>query len=216
MTSLPCWQKVKFIDESDMREGLRYEAHIFLHREVPTRPHSWHDFFNYLTWMQWPKAKLALNHRMIREYMKFPQNKMIHRNPVQNRLALLDECGLVICASSEVLNWIRQHDWIQLFHENRDLFEAHVKVFVFGHGLYEKCLNPYLGLTGHAWLCPEFVSENEIDECFAHWLQAPNSLTHKSALSPFPMLGVPGAWQEQTLQFYQNTDYFRPKTSRTS
>jgi len=43
-----------------------YELHVGRHGEVPTRPANWHDWFNALAWLAWPKAKAALNARHVR------------------------------------------------------------------------------------------------------------------------------------------------------
>ena len=40
-----------------------YECHIAATGEVPTRPHNWHDWFNALAWLVWPRLKGALNRR---------------------------------------------------------------------------------------------------------------------------------------------------------
>ena len=41
--------------------GKSYEERIFRTGEVATRPGSWHDLFNALAWLAFPRAKAALN-----------------------------------------------------------------------------------------------------------------------------------------------------------
>lgn len=37
------------------------------------------------------------------------------------------------------------------------------------------------------------------------------SLLSPASLNPFPLLGIPGWWENGAQAFYQNTEYFRPK-----
>src|SRR5690349_4252659 len=43
-----------------------YEGRIVLRAEVPTRPDDWHDFFNTLSFVAFPRAKWALHARQYR------------------------------------------------------------------------------------------------------------------------------------------------------
>ncbi len=74
------------------REPLRYEASIVQAGEIPTRDGSAHDLLNALAWATFPRAKLALHTR-------FHEAEALRREPgrsrVQDRLALLDEGGVL-------------------------------------------------------------------------------------------------------------------------
>ena len=41
----------------------QYEPRCYLTGEVQTRPENWHDLFNALVWLTFPKAKAAINAR---------------------------------------------------------------------------------------------------------------------------------------------------------
>jgi hypothetical protein len=92
--------------------------------------------------------------------------------------------------------------------------------YLFGHGLYEKALNPYLGMTGQGLLlavAPEFFSWSQaaqlahLDERVAEYLADQDHCRTTRELSPVPLLGIPG-WctDNQSESYYDNTDYFRP------
>ncbi len=57
-----CGQRLAFIAQDDLAPGSAYEAHIAATGCVPTR-HNLHDFFNALTWFQFPRIKATLNAR---------------------------------------------------------------------------------------------------------------------------------------------------------
>ena len=77
------------------------------------------------------------------------------RTRVQDALTVFDEHGVIVAASDpELLEMIRAFEWKQLFWTDRARFLEHLRVYVFGHGLAEKLLAPYVGLTAHALLLP--------------------------------------------------------------
>ena len=41
----------------------RYEVRLYRQGELPIRDANWHDFFNLLVWLAFPRAKAALNAR---------------------------------------------------------------------------------------------------------------------------------------------------------
>lgn len=49
---------MRFVAPDDM--PVAYEERIVLRGEVVTRPHNWHDFFNALVWMRFPRTKYGL------------------------------------------------------------------------------------------------------------------------------------------------------------
>jgi hypothetical protein len=92
--------------------------------------------------------------------------------------------------------------------------------FLFGHGLYEKALRPYVGVTGQGLLVPvepAFFAWPlarqlaHLDESLAAYLAAPSHCRSTSELTPVPLLGVPG-WTADNADesYYDNTAYFRP------
>ncbi|MEO8164101.1 MAG: DUF3025 domain-containing protein, partial [Betaproteobacteria bacterium] len=91
---------------------------------------------------------------------------------------------------------------------------------VFGHALYHKALNPFIGMTGKAVLLkvphallhrPLPAQVAEADRLLAGYVWDRAHLTHGRELWPLPVLGVPGWWDANEQQsFYDNTAYFRP------
>jgi hypothetical protein len=91
--------------------------------------------------------------------------------------------------------------------------------FLFGHGLYEKTLQPYVGMTGQglllqveqtffAWPQPRQLVH--LDGLLADYLSAPERCRSTRELTPVPLLGVPGwAAENERAEFYDNTRYFR-------
>lgn len=207
----PCWQQVRFVDQ-DLNQGMRYEAQIYFNGQVLTRVACWHDLFNYYSWLLWPQSKWALTARTVQGYLKYPQHHFKTRIGAQNHLARFDECGLVIVAPAEILTLIQNHQWQKLFVEQRETFASKVKVHIFGHALYEKLLQPYVGLTGFAILLEE--GNADLDTTIASIINDKQSFNQKSFLQPFPLLGVPGVYPDnEKVSFYDNKDYFRPKRS---
>ncbi len=207
----PCYRWYQFIPQASA-QGMfeRYEALAYFQRRVLTREHHWHDFFNYLTYLQWPKSKDALIARTMKEYLLRPGAKFKQRSNVQNRLALFDECGAVIVAPKKACDWIRAHQWIPLFVDHRDWFESKIQVHIFGHAIYEKFLNPYIGMTVNALLVErETQCTVDVDALLKARLDDPSAFLKKGDLNPFPILGVPGLHPNEAPSFYEDTSYFR-------
>lgn len=211
--SPPPFQTQRFVSQSVLdNSSLTYEQMIYHRHQVPTRQRNWHDFFNYLTWLAWPYAKRALNKRTI-HLLEAQDNVKVRSGPL-NHLARFEECGLVIVASQSKLEQIRQHQWHQLFFHERTSFNEQVQVFVYGHGLYEKWLTPYIGLTGFAVLIERDgpVSHQEVDQLLATNIASHDTFLDKLSLQPFPMLGMPGVWPDNRHEwFFDNEQYFRKK-----
>lgn len=193
----------------------QYEPRVFLKQELQTRTENWHDFFNAMIWLKFPQSKLALNRRHYEAARK--RNAGSNRSTLENRLTQFDECGAVIVASSEqALQLIRNHQWQALFVEQASLFEEDIRCIVFGHAMFEKALNPYIGMTCHCLLMadPALLAEvkqghNErLDSIIAdYWLN--QSAAQPERLQPLPLLGIPGYWPGQDSTFYGNDKYFR-------
>jgi Protein of unknown function (DUF3025) len=205
-----------------------YESRIYLKGELQTRLENWHDFFNAMCWMQFPKTKAALN-ALHYERSKTRQAGS-NRSPLENAITLFDECGAVIVADDEaILDLVRGHEWKDLFWknecwDNQDSLGRHVQCYVFGHAMHEKTLTPYLGMTAHTLVLKQnsdFFQKDYseqlsvIDQIISDaWLNkaANYKIESPKDLHAFPLLGVPGWWSEkQGEQFYSNTGYFRSK-----
>lgn len=197
----------------------QYESRIYLKGELQTRLESWHDFFNAMCWLQFPKSKASLNAL----HFENSKNRQVgtNRNPLENALTLFDECGAIIVSDDDaLLNLIINHKWKELFWKNREAFGCNIQCYVFGHAMHEKSLSPYIGMTTHSLLLKQstdffdqdyFQQIDKIDEIIsAMWNN--KEILNTKFLQPFPLLGVPGWWEgKQDEAFYLNKEYFRLK-----
>lgn len=210
---------VRFVPDNPAQS---YELYIGETAQVPTRYASWHDYFNALVWCSFPQAKRQLN-ALHRAHWDVPGTQ---RTPVRDGLTLLDESGaLVICDDAALLQLLRDMDWPALFVTHRAQVEAHMRVLVFGHGLLEKCLQPYVGMTAKALLIHagrDAISMSAPELCawadrhLAEKLRAAGQLL-SADLHPLPVLGLPGWWDaNRDPRFYDDTRYFRRQRRRAT
>lgn len=206
----------------------QYEPRCYLNGEVQTRTDNWHDLLNALVWLTFPKAKRVIN---ARHYQALTQNMDSHasgdfprssqRGAVRDMSTLFDESGVVVaCAEEELGKLLCDFRWRELFWQRREQVREQMGFFLFGHGLYEKALQPYVGVTGQGLLVAvesEFFSWPlvrqlaHLDELLAVYLAKPAHCRSTSELTPVPLLGVPG-WtaNNDDETYYDNTAYFRP------
>lgn len=202
----------------------QYEPRCYLKGEVPTRANNWHDLLNALVWLTSPKTKAAIN---ARHYQALTESETddaptscSQRGVVRDAITLLDESGVIVpYADAELANLLRNFQWKELFWQQRIQVQASMGFFLFGHGLYEKALKPYVGMTGQGLLLPVeqafFTWPLEerlahLDGLLADYLSAPEHCRSTRELSPVPLLGVPGwAAENESAIYYDNTTYFR-------
>jgi len=196
-----------------------YEERIFKTGIISTREQNWHDFFNVFIWVFFPKTKILLNQLHMQELDDQLGKK---RTPGRDAITHLDESGVIVVSSeTEVFNELKKHCWKDLFVQRRDQWWHSIGSYVFGHGLYEKALNPFIGFTGKAYCL--FVEKRFfklgklqqyqiLDDLLAQHIREKNSLKDSAALSPLPVLGVPGWYEDnENSDFYNNQNYFRPR-----
>lgn len=199
-----------------------YEPRIFLKQELQTRTENWHDFFNAMVWLTFRNTKSVLNE--LHYHAAIKRNSGTNRSALENAITLFDECGLIIISNDDqLLEMIRQHQWKDLFFNNRDRFDKDIFCLVFGHAMYEKALTPYIGMTCQALLinsselvkcCKNGVIKDIDNHVADYWKN--NNITATNDLNAFPLLGIPGLHSENSeSSFYDNTDYFRAKKNRT-
>lgn len=86
--------------------SLLYEGRVTLHGEVPTRRDDWHDVFNALAFMTFPRAKRTLHARqfaLLEAWLGPAATKLPNaRTREQDALALFDEGGLVVASAAPV------------------------------------------------------------------------------------------------------------------
>ncbi|MCF6288273.1 MAG: DUF3025 domain-containing protein [Proteobacteria bacterium] len=200
-------QELQFVVQNDSLEysEIGYELRIFQHGLIATREKNWHDYFNALIWLKFPQTKSAIN---TVHYQEIQQQTSNHRSRRRDLLTLFDECGIIIQANNNIQQLIKQHQWQELFIEHKDMWlDGSIKVETFGHAMYEKYLEPYIGMTAKALLLPTEI--NDVDCFLAHNLNNQQLLISKTELSPLPVLGIPNWHKNQTSRFYANTQYFR-------
>lgn len=192
-----------------------YEARIFSRGQVPTRGENWHDLFNALVWLTFPKTKAALNRR---HFLELRSGTAQNRGRVRDALTLFDESGVVIvCANAELAELVREFRWRELFWTRRAETIAQTQCFLFGHALYEKALAPYVGMTGHGVILDvdaEFARTAigcrlaVIDAMLSAYFE--RTELGRRAFAPLPLLGIPGWADENTSEsYYHNRAYFR-------
>jgi len=198
----------------------QYEQRCFLKGEVPTRTHNWHDLFNALVWMTFPKTKAILNARHFRALLEERASGICRRGALRDVNTLFDESGvIVVYSNAEIAALLRDFAWKELFWQRREQVSTQMGFFLFGHGLYEKALQPYVGMTGQGMLLeveqeffswPQTRQLEHADGFLAGYLAVPEHCRSTRELAPVPVLGYPG-WAEDNVSasYYDNTAYFR-------
>jgi hypothetical protein len=124
-------------------------------------------------------------------------------------------------AGQALIAALRQHQWQQVFVEQGSMFAGEVEVWLFGHALLEKLVQPYKAITAHTLVLsvPESyfaladdAKRDWIDQSIAADLVQQDALIGR--LTPLPVLGVPGWSGGQDQAFYADTAVFRPKRSK--
>jgi len=211
---------VRFVPQAPksriLEEG--FEPRAFLTGEVQVRVLDWHDLFNALAWLAYPTTKAVIN---ARHYECMTSADKGNRPAQRDALTLFDEDGVAVVSSdAELLELVRGFRWKELFWYRRDAVRERMRYFVFGHALFCKALQPFVGLTGKAVLLlvpGAFVELDqpaqlaELDKLLAMHIWNRERFLHGRELSPLPVLGVPGWWKANEREdFYDDTAYFRP------
>ena len=199
----------------------QYEPRCYLKGEVPTRADNWHDLLNALVWLTFPKTKAVLNARHYHALIEERASGKTRRGTVRDVNTLFDESGVIVVYSdAELAGLLREFQWKELFWQQREQVRTKMGFYLFGHGLYEKALQPYVGMTGQGLLLtvgsayfnwPLVQQLAHLDSLLADYLAAPEHCRSTRDLSPVPLLGVPG-WDadNDSAAYYDNTAYFRP------
>ena len=212
--------RMRFVPQApkseDFQEG--FEPRTFLKGEVQIRPLDWHDLFNALVWMTFPTTKAVIN---ARHYESLSAGETGNRPATRDALTLFDEEGVVILSGDAgLLDLVREFRWKELFWNRREQVRKQMRFFLFGHALYHKALDPFVGMTGKGVLLgvPNGFAElplnsqiAEADRLLAAHVWDRNRMSHGREFSPLPVLGVPGWWGGNEEEgFYENTAHFRP------
>jgi hypothetical protein len=203
-----------------------YELHIADTGEIETRAQSWHDTFNALVWITFPRAKAAINAQHVALLQERGEAEARKRGPERDALTLFDEGGVAIASADAGLDQlVRDFLWKDLFWERRAQVLRSMRFFVFGHGCYEQALAPYIGMVAKTAFVRveagffELSLEGQLRELDAglarHFADRAN-VPSPRAMAPMPVLGVPG-WHPGSFHevFYDDASHFRSKGLRT-
>ncbi|MDR2187374.1 MAG: DUF3025 domain-containing protein [Azonexus sp.] len=196
-------------------DGLAYERRVWAEGVVETRPDNWHDFFNALVWLSFPRAKRAINAC----HIAAARPDSATRGPLRDALTHFDECGLIVLSTqADLLDLLRRHRWRELFVDRRESVGAAMRFIVFGHATYEALLRPFRGLTAKAvlyevsedWLrLPPTALNALVDARLADDLAADRHAGQP--WQPVPLLGIPGVTPESdNPAYYDDASHFRP------
>ncbi len=212
-------RRIRFVPPRS--DGLAYECRIWESGEVETRPDNWHDWFNALVWLTFPRTKIAVSARHVQAMA--PAGAV--RGSERDALTHFDECGIaVFSAQPELLDLLRAFQWKALFVERRAEVERAMRFVVFGHATYERLLNPFRGLTAKAvlhavdasWLgLPAEEQIAAVDAILAADLTS-GRYTRPRDFQPLPLLGIPGVTPDNAdPAYYDDTRQFRPGRQTT-
>lgn len=220
----PRCRSLRFVLPDSVPDDARYyEQRIHDTGQIPTRHENWHDLYNALTWLSFPRIKHVLNQRHVEELQAAGSRQQ--RGSRRDAATLLDESGVLLaCSKPRLIELLADHAWEALFVDCRKAWGQSISAHIIGHALHEKALTPYLGFTGKAlpvMVDPAFFAlapdaqRLHLDRVVAAGFAAHDFLPGPRALLPLPLLGVPGWWPGNAdAGFYRNTDYFRPKRAR--
>lgn len=196
-----------------------YETRVYARGKVLTRSHNWHDLFNALVWVTFPRSKAAINRHHYRE-MLARQGEGLRGTP-RDVLTLFDEGGVIVASGEPELGaLLRGFQWKELFWQRRSDVIASMRFYVFGHSIYEKALQPYKGITAKTVIFDVSARELErplpqqlatLDARLAKYFGEPKALAATEAYAPLPVLGIPG-WtaDNEDGRYYDDTQQFRP------
>src|SRR5260221_10381846 len=198
----------------------QYEVRIFETGEVQTRPDNWHDLFNALVWLAFPKTKAVLNRHHYEQIRA--RSSETQRGTARDVLTLFDEGGVVVGSADATLSaLLRDFKWKELFWMHREDVRRRMRFHVFGHAIYEKALEPYKGVTAKALIidvAPELWEASterqlaELDVRAARYFSGTQALASTRSLSPLPVLGIPG-WEpaNEREDFYDDVSQCRAR-----
>jgi hypothetical protein len=199
-----------------------YEERVYANGEVETRADNWHDFFNALAWLAYPRTKRVLNGRHHAALQAQRAAGSSARGAVRDAITQFDECGIVVASASAALaELLRGHEWKELFWRRRAQVASDMRFFVFGHATWDQLRAPFVGLTAKAiflevdaaWLAQSLAQQVvDVDGRLAEWLARPDAFARPRDFQPLPLLGIPGVVaQNEAQSYYDDTRQFRPK-----
>jgi hypothetical protein len=205
-------QALRFVPPRGHTDGERryYELRIADTGEIETRPQNWHDLFNALAWIAYPRAKARINAQHAAILVERGEAEAKRRSPERDALTLFDEGGVVVASSDPaVFQRIRDFAWKELFWQRRAELERTTRFHAFGHALHEKMLDPHLGIVAKTIFVP-LADVGEADLHLAEHFSERARFQAPKAMAPMPVLGIP-QWHPGTAgeSFYDDPVHFR-------
>lgn len=206
-------QLPRFVTEN--RDALKrvggYERHVAQLCRVPTRPGSWHDFFNMAVWAHFPKLRWALNSLHVDANVG-PKDPRNGRAPAQNVAATFDEAGMLVVSSSRsLLEELRALRFKRAFWERRAELLATTRFWLVGHGMLESLLEPHAGLAARSLLLhvPSLPATEGQDDFRFQIDAVAAARVHgwratRTVLDPVPLLAIPGYSDNDSGGFYDD------------
>jgi hypothetical protein len=203
-----------------------YEELVYFEGRVGIRAGNWHDFFNAIAWLAWPRVKAALNQAHVRGLRQAPAwREPGGRGTARDSATLFDEAGAAVaCADGELAGLLRDFRWKDLFVSRRAGVQDRLRCYIVGHSLMDKALAPYKGMTANALVfpvAPDFFSRpvaeqvEILDGLLAAWFAEPAHLDAAGPFSPLPLLGLPGyCGGNADPSYYDDAATFRPGRMR--
>lgn len=218
-----CGAAVRFVPQHDAHargEKRSYERHIAATGEVETREANWHDLFNALVWIAFPRAKAAINAQHAALLEEGGEREARRRGPERDALTVFDEGGVIVASSApEVFERIVAFEWKELFWRRREELAATTRFLAFGHALYEKALDPFIGMVAKTVFIPvdaAFLAmhpdaqREAADRGLAAHFAERSRFPAARAMAPMPVLGIPGWHPSTSLEsFYDDPVHFR-------
>jgi hypothetical protein len=201
------------VGQAVLDDAENYERRIFQRGLIATRDGNWHDLFNALVWRCFPAIKSALNAAQVEDMARMG---LAERTRRQCALTQFDEAGaIVLLRDPELLPAWDRHDWPGLFLDRQAAWrDGGIRLWVFGHALYEHALNPDMLLVSKTLVLVDDGQgdgQADMDRRVAAAIAARHCLADPQQLRPLPMPGIP-AWhpRRQDAAFYRELPCFRP------
>lgn len=210
-------QQICFVPQEMLPKNLAYETFISQTGKIATR-NNFHDLFNGLIWLNYPKTKAILNYLHHQDIEKLGVKAT--RSPLRNALTLFDENGgIVVSCDKPLLNDLQKFHWqTVLWHQRQKWLEDKtIQFFSFGHALLEKLMQPRKNICSHVLLLqvlPDFFiasieEQRKKIDTFLSQIFLKITLQPK-IFQPLPVLGIPDFCLENRCQiFYQDSQVFR-------
>jgi len=194
-------------------DGKHYEQRIYQDGLIATRENNWHDLFNAMMWLKYPRMKSALN---MRQWKDVGQFGLRTRTPGQCSMTLFDEAGAIVTMPNEMLECWKQHDWTGLFIRHAHAWnDGRARVAVFGHALLDHALVTETLLVAKCIVLDEKCDFTSSIDSLAEGIASGSLLLANSELRTLPLCGIPG-WHSasDSAAFVESAACFSPLSAR--